>query len=365
MKTATKTTARTNPLLRSGMALAQGFDPSMLSGDHFQKIKIADIEQPEQVRTEQFEDSEQQLRDLGESLRKRQAHNIVVRPNPKGSKHPYRLVVGGRRVRAAELVGMTELWALVAQMTDDEAEELQLTENIHRLNLSHMDEARRLKRDYDQLGTYEAVLAKHNKQQAGKGWLSKLLALLELGPVASEVVANSVSADTEVITGIARLEKESPELAKEVVKTLTEAPRGKVNARKEVAKAKAKLDASKPAKPAKSPKAAAVAPKQAASQPTETLARAYTAVYEGRSRPRAVIDGLGAEERRDAETWLLASFEAGKKSRDPAKEVFDGLHVTGAFATDGDGLLCLMAFLHGVSSKAKTSLLDTLNIVAQ
>lgn len=74
---------------------------------------------------------EKELRRLGESLKVRQIQPVVCRPDGT-------LLAGQRRWRAAMLVGLTELEAIVTDepLTEIEIKVMQLTENIHRADLS-------------------------------------------------------------------------------------------------------------------------------------------------------------------------------------------------------------------------------------
>jgi len=72
---------------------------------------------------------------LGESIK---AHGQL---QPVGAKPDGTLLWGGRRYRAAQLVGIPELWVIVTDkvLTDSEIRVIQLTENLHRANLSGYD----------------------------------------------------------------------------------------------------------------------------------------------------------------------------------------------------------------------------------
>jgi ParB family transcriptional regulator, chromosome partitioning protein len=219
--------------------MASGFD-DFLSADSAAGVEVDldDIAVVDQVRPEdEFEDEEQTLEDLGKSLRKRQIQLLILRPNPLVATDPisdvppYELVVGGRRVRAARVEGLTALRAEIRDLTDEEVEEIQLAENIHRKNLSTRAEAVRIKRDVERIGT-EATLEKYSKS---KSWLSKVLSILDLPEQTDRLITEKVSSDVEVINMVKQVERIDPEAAKEVVEEL-KAGKGQVNQR-EVAKA--------------------------------------------------------------------------------------------------------------------------------
>ena len=132
-------------------------------------------------------------------------------------------------------------------MTDEEAEDAQLAENIHRKNLTQIEEAMKIQRDLDRLGSVEAVLEKHHKSRP---WLSKMLSLLNLPEQAKRLVIENVSADIEVINTVKTIEKLDPVKAKALVDDL-KMTRGKENARDKVAAVKEEV---KPSKKTKEPK---------------------------------------------------------------------------------------------------------------
>lgn len=81
-----------------------------------------------QVRR-QFEESE--LRDLGESLKVKQLQPVLARSDGT-------LIAGERRLRAAKLVGISELSVVVSdeELSESQIRIFQLTENLHRADLT-------------------------------------------------------------------------------------------------------------------------------------------------------------------------------------------------------------------------------------
>jgi len=82
-----------------------------------------------QVRT--VEHDEQELRDLGESLRVKQLQPVLARTDGT-------LVFGHRRLAAAKLVGLRELRVIVTDepLSESRIKIIQLSENIHRADLT-------------------------------------------------------------------------------------------------------------------------------------------------------------------------------------------------------------------------------------
>ncbi|CAG0956342.1 partial Chromosome-partitioning protein Spo0J, partial [Gammaproteobacteria bacterium] len=181
-----------------------------LGNNEYALIDLDQIEVKEQIR-ESFEDEHNTLDDLADSIKARGIlQPVLVRPSAHAG---YELIAGERRYRAAILAGMTQIPAVIKEMTDEEAEDAQLAENIHRKNLTQIEEAKKIQKDLDRLGSTEAVLAKHHKSKA---WLSKTLSLLSLPGQAKRLVTEDISADIEVINAVKGIEKIDPEAAKDI-----------------------------------------------------------------------------------------------------------------------------------------------------
>ena len=76
--------------------------------------------------------NEAELRALGESMKAHgQLQPVVAKPDGT-------MLCGGRRLCSAQLVGMTELAVIIAEkpLSDSEVRVIQLTENMHRADLS-------------------------------------------------------------------------------------------------------------------------------------------------------------------------------------------------------------------------------------
>jgi ParB family transcriptional regulator, chromosome partitioning protein len=65
---------------------------------------------------------------------------ILVRPSPDGAGGVYELVAGARRFRASKLAGKNTIPAAVRNLTDAEAQEIRLIENLQRTNIHELDE---------------------------------------------------------------------------------------------------------------------------------------------------------------------------------------------------------------------------------
>lgn len=195
-----------------------------------------------QVR-EEFEDEDNSLSDMAETIKTDGVfQTIVVRPIDGGG---YELVAGERRLRASILAGKTTIPAYCKTMTDEQAARIQFAENIHKKNLTLIEEAKKLKKRLDELGSMAELKIDVNKSDA---WISKRLALLDLPEQTKRLVKEKVTADIELINTVAQIEKHSSEKAKETVDKL-KSTKGKSDARKIAQKAKDEVKPKKEPKP--------------------------------------------------------------------------------------------------------------------
>ncbi len=100
---------------------------------------------------------------------------IIVRPHPSGA---YELVAGERRLRACQELGLSEIPALVRTLSDQEAFEYALMENVQRENLNPIEEARGYARMTSEFGyTQEQVAQAVGRDRATVTNLLRLLTL--------------------------------------------------------------------------------------------------------------------------------------------------------------------------------------------
>jgi ParB family transcriptional regulator, chromosome partitioning protein len=116
---------------------------------------------------------------------------IVVRPVPD-FPHQFEIVAGERRWQAAKLAGLTEIPAVVRELTDQEALALALIENIQREELTPPEEARALRRLAGEFSlTHERVAEVVGRSRAA---VSNLIRLLDLpDTVLALIDANKIS----------------------------------------------------------------------------------------------------------------------------------------------------------------------------
>jgi ParB/RepB/Spo0J family partition protein len=109
----------------------------MKTTTNFQMLKLADISIGSTNPRNEFD--KESIEELSKSIIANGViQPVVVRP---GKKKGYELVCGERRHRASILAKMAEIPAIVRELTDDQALELQITENLQRKDIHPMDEA--------------------------------------------------------------------------------------------------------------------------------------------------------------------------------------------------------------------------------
>jgi len=129
---------------------------------------------------------EQDLQELAASIEKHGVMQpIVIRP-VDDEQHPYEIIAGERRWRAAQLAGLAEIPAIVRDLNDQVAIALALIENIQRQDLNPIDQAVALQRFHDEFGLSHQEIA----DTVGKArtTVSNLLRLLSLADPIKELI---------------------------------------------------------------------------------------------------------------------------------------------------------------------------------
>ncbi len=257
---ASKTKAK--PSAAAGFAdmLTVGGLANMLGGTDanapvFTQVKIADIKiLPQHRGSDAMEEDGQTLEELGADIADQgMLQPVLVCENDEGPE-PFRLIAGERRTRASLLKGIDTVPAMAyGKLTEEQINRIQYAENVHRLNLRQIDEAKVLQRDVERLGSVLAAAAHHNKSPS---WVTKRIGLLDLPQQTSRLLTEQISADAEVIGTVKQIEKRDPEKAAAVVEELKE-QRGKKgnNARETVQKAKDEVKPPKKPRQEKKPPA--------------------------------------------------------------------------------------------------------------
>jgi len=128
---------------------------------------------PFQTRTHMNED---QLAELAASITSNGVvQPILVRPLPSGR---FQLIAGERRWRASQLAGKTTIPAILRQVSDEQAMEITIVENLQRADLNPMEQARafeRLSREFHM--TQEQMAHRTGKDRASVANFLRLLKL--------------------------------------------------------------------------------------------------------------------------------------------------------------------------------------------
>ena len=85
---------------------------------------------------------EAKLAELADNIRQHGVlQPILLRPLPEGEADTYELVAGTRRYRASKLAKRESIPATVRELTDAQGLELQVIENVQRVDVHPLDEA--------------------------------------------------------------------------------------------------------------------------------------------------------------------------------------------------------------------------------
>jgi ParB family chromosome partitioning protein len=138
------------------------------------EIKLDQIERnPFQTRTQM---NEEQLAELAASITSNGVvQPILVRPLPNGR---FQLIAGERRWRASQLAGKATIPAILRQVSDEQAMEITIVENLQRADLNPMEQARafeRLSREFHM--TQEQMAHRTGKDRASVANFIRLLKL--------------------------------------------------------------------------------------------------------------------------------------------------------------------------------------------
>jgi len=137
---------------------------------------------------------DQALEELAESIRNQGViEPLVVRHAPEGTDTAYELVAGERRWRAAQKTGADSVPVILRDMTDREALEMALTENIQRENLNPLEEARAYRMLIDEFGIKQDEVAR--RVGVDRSTVANALRLLKLeAEIQEDIVWGKISA---------------------------------------------------------------------------------------------------------------------------------------------------------------------------
>jgi len=154
------------PRVQPLAAEAEGGKPREISLDQIDR-------NPFQTRTQM---NEELLAELAASITSNGVvQPILVRPLPNGR---FQLIAGERRWRASQLAGKATIPAILRQVSDEQAMEITIVENLQRADLNPMEQARafeRLSREFHM--TQEQMAHRTGKDRASVANFLRLLKL--------------------------------------------------------------------------------------------------------------------------------------------------------------------------------------------
>ena len=158
--------------------------------------------------------NDEALRELADSIRERGIlEPLLVRPLPD-VRDSFEIIAGERRWRAAQIAGLHDVPVMVRELTDREAMEFGIIENVQREDLSPIEEGEGYKRLIEEFGHTQDALGKI----VGKSrpHITNMLRLLSLPEGVRDLIASG-----KLTTGHARAlvpTKNPLTLAQEVVR---------------------------------------------------------------------------------------------------------------------------------------------------
>ncbi|NLL63013.1 MAG: ParB/RepB/Spo0J family partition protein [Ruminococcaceae bacterium] len=140
------------------------------------KLKLNDIEPNKEQPRKTFD--QKSLAELATSIERNGVlQPLLVRPMTDGS---YQLVAGERRWRASRMAGLTEVPVVIKEMSDEQAMEISLIENLQREDLNPIEEAEGLNLLIERYNlTQEEAAARIGRSRSAIANSLRLLALPE------------------------------------------------------------------------------------------------------------------------------------------------------------------------------------------
>ena len=207
--------------------------PSFESDTRIETLPLREIEPDPGQPRKTFDD--ETLAELSASIAEHGLlQPIAVRPKPSGG---YLIVAGERRWRASRMAGLTEVPVIVKDVTDEQAMELALVENLQREDLDPVEEAAGIRELMTRCDlTQEQAARKLGKSRSA---LANSLRLLSLPETVLELLKSGfiTIGHAKVVLGLP-----TPELQEEAAQMIAD---NQLNVRRP------KLCAKKLAKPAK------------------------------------------------------------------------------------------------------------------
>lgn len=164
-------------------------DLASIPGLSYAELPIDSIhpnrKQPRQVFDEEdMSELEHSIREIG------LLQPIVVRPSSEEGDAKYELVMGERRWRAAQRVGMEQIPAIIRETKDEDLLRDALLENLHRSELNPLEEAAAYQQLLQEFGCSQDELSQ--KIGRSRSQISNTIRLMKLPPLVQRRVAAGV-----------------------------------------------------------------------------------------------------------------------------------------------------------------------------
>lgn len=148
-------------------------------------LKLTDIEPNKSQPRKNFDI--EALNTLADSIRQNGIiQPLLVRSMPDGT---YQIVAGERRWRAAKMAGLNEVPVFIKELSDIQAQQIALIENLQRENLNPIEEANGYKELMDRFGMIQEDVARVVGK--ARSSIANSLRLLSLPPIIAEMVSNN------------------------------------------------------------------------------------------------------------------------------------------------------------------------------
>ena len=126
---------------------------------------------------------EERLNDLASSI---QQHGILQPIILRQTVQGYYIVVGERRFRASKLAGLTEVPAIIKELSDEDMMELAIIENLQREDLNAIEEAESYKKMMTDLNITQQEVAR--RLGKSRPYIANMLRLLQLPKNVAQMV---------------------------------------------------------------------------------------------------------------------------------------------------------------------------------
>jgi ParB family transcriptional regulator, chromosome partitioning protein len=158
---------------------------------------------------------EEGLNELAESIRASGVvQPVILRPTANGRYH---LIAGERRWLASKRAGKTAVPAVVRQVSDEQAMEITIIENLQREDLNAMEQARAFERLSREFGlTQEQIAVRTGKDRAS---IANFIRLLRLPQAVQEAIETGILSfgHGKVLAGLAGFPEQLEKAAREAM----------------------------------------------------------------------------------------------------------------------------------------------------